>query len=264
MARTTKFIAELTEGVVASIVDLTLLTVYIGFTLSTVRTMGDAINSTEEIYDFKERVNYQTIKQAIYRLTQSKLLKRPKKQNDIELSITKLGLKRIEALLPKYLIRRRWDGYIYLISYDIPTTHNHSRNLLREYIKLTGGALLQESLWINPYNPTTLLSTFAGSHDIPGTILVSKLGKDGSIGEEELPNLLRRVYKLDNLYERYEGFISKYEGVNKPPVTKLLFDYMTILKADPQLPFELLPKDFPAKYAYELVKPYLLKLAAKN
>ncbi len=241
-----------TDGLVGTVTNAVLLNLYLLFSLGTVKTMGDADRVVEEVHGMLDTVNYQTVKQTIYQLTKRGLVARRAKYDRTTLAITKLGRQRIEELIPTYKTDRPWDGHIYLVSYDIPKQHNSSRDMLREYIRRTGGALLQESLWINPYNPSLLLKEFVDDHEIPGTVLVSKLGSDGTIGEERLPDLIVRVYKLENLAERYEEFLETYK---QPPAgipkTKITIDYLAILKDDPQLPFPLLPKDFPAQAAWK-------------
>lgn len=206
-----------------------------------------------ETLKWHDELNYQTIKSALYQLTTKGLIKRLKKTDTLEFAISSLGKQRLKAIIPVYQSTRVWDGHVYLISYDIPSSKNVARNLLRTHIRKTGGALLQDSLWINPYNPSALLSEFVEIHHIPGTILVSKLGSDGAIGEERTSDLIRRVYRLDDLADRYDAFLDKHSKIRTAPF-EMYVEYCAILKDDPQLPFELLPKDFSAAEVYELFR----------
>lgn len=251
----TKPLLAITDGVLGTVTDFTLLLVF--SLLSSAKpgrgTIYDALYNDEALR-WHDEVNYQTIKSALYQLTTKGLIKRLKKRDMVELAITKQGKQRLAALVPTYSTSRLWDGHLYLISYDIPATKNSARNLLRTYIRKTGGALLQDSLWINPYNPSTLLSEFVQARNIPGTILISKLGKDGAIGEERTEDLLRRVYHLDELADRYDAFLEKFSPKTVSSSLAVFVAYAAILKDDPQLPFPLLPKDFPAAEAYELFR----------
>lgn len=250
----TEIIWTATDGVFCTLTNTLLFLFFIhGASFGKTGSVG-AHRMFSEAESALSQINYQTIKKALHRLREQRYIKtRSRKKTVLEISITKYGKKRIESLFPRYLTTRPWDGHIYLISYDIPTRANKSRDLLREYIKRTGGALLQKSLWINPYDPRLLLEIYMREHHIPGTILVSKLGTDGAIGEEKLEALLRRVYHLDQIAERYEKFLQKYESQSAPAsCISLMFDYVVILKDDPQLPFALIPQDFPAERAHRL------------
>ncbi len=246
-------VKKASEGLFETITDSLLLATYLSLTNMTVRNTYQAFRAGEDAYRMLNKINYQTIKKVTYNMVAKGLLKRITKKGREEIAITKFGHERIEAVIPRYRINRPWDGHIYLISYDIPTSANKSRNLIREYIRKTGGGLLQESLWMNPYNPTQILSDFVTEHDIPGSILVSKLGKDGSVGDEKLPDLIHRVYHLDDLAERYESFLNAYTKRDRKTFYPLetAMSYLPILKDDPQLPFPLEPDDFPAARAYQ-------------
>lgn len=247
-------IGRVTDGVVGTLTDFLLLTLYNLVCSTSVRTMYDANRAIDDAHRMLDTVNYQTIKKTLALLTQKGLITKTGKRTTLEFAITSAGLKRIEELIPTYKERRPWDEHIYLISYDIPKPANYARDMVREYIRKTGGALLQESLWINPYNPTLLIERFVRDHDIPGTVLVSKLGSDGAIGDESLPQLINRVYKLDELTKRYQEFLSTYTPKCKEQPFSVRLAYSRILTDDPQLPFPLEPKGFPAKQAWERYK----------
>jgi DNA-binding transcriptional regulator PaaX len=206
----------------------------------------------EEAQQDLSSINYQSIKRAINNLTKTQYIKRTSGQTGMEIEITKEGLSRIFTKFPSYRTHRPWDGNMYLISYDIPSHENWKRDMLRNYIKRTGGGLLQESLWLTPYNPKTLLEDFSRQHHIDGTILISKLGKDGTIGAETIQELINRIYTLNELEKRYRQFIHMYGRTTKAPLFSATFAYHSILKDDPQLPFALEPPKFPATEAYRL------------
>ncbi len=101
--------------------------------------------------------------------------------------------------------------------------------------------MLQKSVWITPYNPTKLLEKFMEEKGLNDLILISSLGKDGTVGNKDLSDLLVDVYKLRELNEEYKEFIFKTKE-NKSTKEQLIFHYLNILAKDPQLPFPLLPE----------------------
>ena len=251
------------DSVIGTATDIALIWLY-----SLVAVAGTGSSSTikinrafDEAQKWLDAYNYDTIKNAIQQLTKRKLIAR-EKYSRTELAISTLGWQRISELVPVYHEKRPWDGHLYLISYDIPTSKNASRNTLRIYIRKTGGAFLQDSLWINPYNPIKLIHTFVSERAISGTVLISKIGKDGAIGDENLSSLISRVYKLDTLAERYNNFIKTYTTPSASPMEGII-EYLSILHDDPQLPFALLPKQFPDKNAFDLYTTLQHRLVKK-
>ena len=198
------------------------------------------------------RYNSQTIRKAIQNCIARNQLRRTRAPTGRSLEITDIGRKRIQEKIPTYKEKRPWDGYLYLVSYDVPIKANAKRDILREYLKKIGCGKLQDSLWMTPYNPTGIIDAFVDEEDIPGTILVSKLGKDGSIGDEDRQTLIERIYGYKKLNERYEEFINQYTNKNAVSKTQLSLDYHIILRDDPQLPFALEPSGFQASSAHKL------------
>ena len=198
------------------------------------------------------QVNYQSIKRAINKLTEKQRITRSDLGTNKTIHLTPNARQYIQKTFPSYRMERPWDGHVYLIAYDIPSHANSTRNMLRGYIKGTGGAPLQESLWINPYNPQQSLHDFAKQKHIEGTILVSKLGKDGAVGTERFHDLIARVYKFSSLSERYQHFVRTYNTDSRQSLIQMALSYHGILKDDPQLPFALEPENLGAKDAYLL------------
>lgn len=241
-------VLKISEGLIASSTDLVL---YLFFLTSTSflksyspRGIYEAFTEADEAIN---QINYRTIKNALNQIKRNGLL-----THDIR--ITREGYRRIKEIVPHYDEKRVWDKRIYLITYDIPTNHNRDRDLLREYLRRVGCTSLQESVWLTLYNPKKILADFADEKNIYGTILVSDLGHDGNIGDTDLKNLIRSVYKLDQLNEEYLDFIDKYSANKKFSPAQVAFDFFHLLRYDPQLPFELLPKNWQGNRAYQLFR----------
>ncbi|MCX6793890.1 MAG: hypothetical protein NTY06_02180 [Candidatus Gottesmanbacteria bacterium] len=232
-------LTKVSEGLLETATDLLLFQVYLTTSLIGTHTIFQVEHAVGEAHHILDEVNYKTIKSALYALTNNGCITRSKKRSSLELDITELGKKRIESLFPTYRDKRPWDGHMYLISYDIPNKTSAIRNLLRESIRRAGAALLQESLWVTPYSPQGLLSDFSKTHHLTGTIIVSKLGKDGAIGAESLSDLLVRIYHLKSVNDRYAKFIEAYGHAHLQSNLAASFAYYAILKDDPQLPLPM-------------------------
>lgn len=233
---------RVTDGLVGSAINGVLWWLYItGASFGKSRTSYGAHQAFREADEALREFNYESFKQIIKNLQKENLIKKPGKYSGFEINITQLGKQRIASILSTYQFQRPWDGFMYLISYDIPEQKHVTRNVLRSYLKRVGCALLQESLWLTPYNPRKLIDDFMQVHRIQGTILISRLGRDGAVGQESLGELLERVYNLSSLNARYEEFIHDVSSQHFSTF-QLAVKYQRILKDDPQLPFALLPK----------------------
>jgi phenylacetic acid degradation operon negative regulatory protein len=247
-----KIAVNLTDGLLHTATDTVLFTCFLVLCSAEKSKSSVSVYRTfEEAEAWLKDFNYDTIKRAIVQLKTKKFISYQRNHTKETLQITKEGKERLLELLPQYKLRRTWDKRIYLVTYDVPESQKRHRELLRSYIKRLGATMLQESVWIIPYNPREVLRTFIEEHNLSGVVIVSDMGKDAVIGEIDIKTLIRSLYKLDELNERYRDFIYVYGKVKRPNpfgVTK----YLSILHDDPQLPFELLPEDWLGDKAYVL------------
>lgn len=199
-------------------------------------------------------INKETVKRAIWKATHKKWIKRGG-ENQKFLSVTPAGIDKLKGLLPNYQEKRPWDSHLYLVTYDVPEEAKSQREILRECLKKLGCGLLQDSVWLTPYNPRAVLKRLISQYGLSGLVIVSDVGKEGSVGDEDLDDLVARIFHLDKLNDRYEDFIQK---LKEKKLTKFQasFEFMSILNDDPQLPFEILPYNWQGDKAYQYLKEY--------
>lgn len=179
------------------------------------------------------------------------------------LKITQLGRERLARALPKYEEKRPWDGILYLVTYDIPEQKRRHRDYLRDFLKQLKCGQLQKSVWLTPYSPRALIIDFVRERRLAGLVLVSELKEGSRIGGENLTKVLERLYKLDELNEQYSKFVCMADE-KKLSGVKLLITYLSILKKDPQLPFELLGSNWMGVDAYEIYINELKKIKSRS
>lgn len=249
-------VLDLSEGLLPKMTDVVLFCVFYGLELSLAGygSKNAWRATTKASKDLKE-FNYEIIRRALYQIKKRGLVTYIREETYLKPEITKMGKRRLESLFPVFDEERVWNGKFYLVNYDIPTKKNPDRDTLREHLRKIGCGLMLHSTWIAPYDPRETLRKFIKERGLSGAVIISELGKDGSIGEIPLEEILERVYKLSELNDRYDDFIEKYKnGVGESSKTKMAFEYMSILKDDPQLPFELEPRGFLGFKAYKLFK----------
>lgn len=248
---------DITEGVLSHTVDLMLwYTVFLAEISTPFQTYGKPFRASIAADRFLNRVNYDVIKHAMVSAKHRGWITRRSRHAIPE--ITKEGKKRLASAIPQYDTKRLWDGRMYLVTYDIPEKRKEDRHMLRQYLRRIGSGRLQDSVWITPYNPIDMVRTFIEERELAGTVVVSDLGHDGAIGEEDLRSLIVRVYQLESLNDRYEAWLA---DADRNDVDHwMAVQYLSILADDPQLPFPLLPTWWKGDRAYKIILPLLTKV----
>jgi len=131
---------------------------------------------------------------------------------------------------------------------------------LRRLLLKLGGIKLQNSLYLTVNNPYKFIEEFKKEYSFEGLILVSELSQRSFIGEEDLKSFVWKMAKLDIVNDRYRDFINRWKNKKgEVSKTKIAIEYYSILKDDPQLPFELLLDDYLGDEAYLLFQRFIKK-----
>jgi len=245
---------KVSQGLIGTMTDFFLFHLHILNAMPGKGSSSRAVyQSIREAHSELENINYQTIQNTLGYLKRkgfARLMKEPK--------ITFMGKRRLKSTLPVYQKERPWDNCIYLVTYDIPENEREIRNQLRNLLRTIGAGLLQRSVWLTPYNPEQILKDFYSESSQVGEIVVSCIGKDGYIGRKNIKELIKEVYNLVDINYQYEFFIEEFNKYkqfsNKSGRWDAAVSYLAILQEDPQLPWDLLPKDWVGDKAYLLYR----------
>lgn len=188
---------------------------------------------------------------SLSNLAQKGYIRYPRRGADPE--ITAAGIRRLRSQLPIYDSKRRWDGKMYLVTYDVPEERRGKRDLLRSALARIGCGKLQASVWITPHDPRDVLREFVFENQLAGFLVISEVGSRGMVGGEDFAGLVGKVYRLDKLGRRYQSFVGKYRSTSLD--LKSVLEFWSVLRDDPQLPFELLPPDWVGHKAYQICAP---------
>ncbi|MFV1917395.1 MAG: PaaX family transcriptional regulator C-terminal domain-containing protein [Patescibacteria group bacterium] len=250
-AKKGKSVEELSQGVLTKLTDLALISIYYTFEFA-FPGYGRVAKTESKAIDAFEELNYKSLARAFRHLKEKGLIKNVKQKLTIP-ELTEEGRAKLAKIVPEYKKRRTWEGKIYIITYDIPEPKSAQRNFLRRHLRDLGCAPLQKSVWVSPYNIQKSLKVLVKNHNLQGFIIVSSLGRDGTIGDVKVSQVMASVHRLDELNERYKKFVVK-AGLGKATKHSLVFDYLAILKDDPQLPFDLLPDGWIGDHANQVFK----------
>lgn len=248
----TKSMLSLTGGLLINLSDVLLFSVYLfGNSFGKSATSRGTYQMFADAHSDFEKFNTRTLLNALYKISSvDKYVQVERDSNSTSISLTKLGKCKLKQKIPFYKTRRNWNDKFYLINFDISEKKRKYRFILRELLRQHSAGKLQNSLWISPYNPSEYLEHVMKYRKIYSDIIITEVDKNAILpyGKEGLHEMIERVYKLSDLNKLYEKFLKK---CNKADKLHSAFEYLNILKDDPQLPFELEPKGFFANEAYK-------------
>lgn len=158
--------------------------------------------------------------------------------------LTSLGKKHFRDLLPSYKQPKKWDGRLWLITYDIDERRRRSRDAFRRELSVIGCGMFQQSVWLSVKDPRKWLLPYVDRYRLHGRVIISCLGRDGSLGEEDISRVVQRIFEIKKLSRRYETWIRGVKNITTPELQFKTLQYWAIIKKDPMLPKELLPEDW--------------------
>ena len=210
-----------------------------------------SVNKTmETLGDLFGNYNYQTIKRALQNLNSKGLLLK----SGGGLKISPAGKEKVLEILPGLNAQnKRKQGEIFLITYDICEASKYGRQNIMRFLKRSGVYQVQESVYLTTKDLRSELSEIIESLHIKGAVLVAKLGADSFFGDKTTKEYLSKIYKLDDLNDRYCDFI---DFIKKPSqkLSRLHINFLfnRIFKNDSRLPDEFLPDNWHGKEALKL------------
>jgi len=172
----------------------------------------------------------------------------------------------------------KWDGTWNIVTYTIPEKKRDTRDLLRKELSWLGYGALSEATWVSPYDMTKEVSELAKKLNIMDRIQIFSARQVGSVKPESLMNW---CWDLRKINEIYDDFVSKYQdklehhkkrletGDSIEPGEcfverfHLIHEYRRLPFYDPDLPIELLPKNWLRPQAASLFDEYHHLLANK-
>lgn len=209
------------------------------------KKLNDALRVSSLMY---KKWNKSSFRKAVGRAMGNGLLKKV----EYGFGLTAEGEKRLKTILPAYKKPSHWEGKLWLIIYDIPEGRRKVRNKLRKWLLEIGCRMVQESAWLSVKDPTPWIKGYISGNK-KGNIIISCLGKDGSVSGESLPELLNRIFGLKKLNKEYKKWIESSEkNLDEADKFGLALRYLFLLRCDPMFPKELLPADWSGEKAMDI------------
>jgi len=238
-------VSEYTSGIATSASDLMLFAVKFNIDL---QEAGEAI----------AEIGLSSFKRSLTHL-KSKGLITENKDARTGYVLTEAGEAEIENVAHQYKEERDWDGKVYLINYDLPITKNTIRNAFRDFVRNgLGCGMLQHSLWLTAYDPREKLMNYINENQLDKKLaVVSSMNLETEMYPYQIPLLIEQSFGLSKISDEYKQYISRTEAGELDTRSQKIFEFLRVLKTDPQVPYDLIPEDWAGYKAYEIFKEEL-------
>jgi len=217
--------------------------------------------------------NPESFNRTIRRLEQEGLIKKSKNEKKTHLLLTDQGRKFIKKHREvDHGSPHSWDKKWRLVVFDIPEEKRKLRNYFRRYLITLGFGKVQRSIWISPYDFSTIIQRYAKKLRLSDYIFQITADRIKGLSGAAL---VQTFWDLKDIHNKYLKLIERYtknqvelaeliknsprdKGISKQIVREhLLWDYQSILTRDPQLPHEFLPDDWGGEKARKFIESFL-------
>ncbi|MFI7699538.1 PaaX family transcriptional regulator C-terminal domain-containing protein [Nonomuraea sp. NPDC049480] len=197
---------------------------------------------------------------TLTRMCQRGLLARSRVGAKVYLSLTTRGQQVLrDAETRVWLqgaVNHSWSGEWTVLSFSLPESRRAERHQLRKRLAWEGFGMIHSGLWITP-----------SAVDVPqvlsGLNLDSevKVFKGAALAPTDVRQMVEDAWDLDALADGYSRFLERWggqgpgSGVDDALARYLLLltEWLLLVRMDPHLPAALLPPDWPAMPAEQLV-----------
>lgn len=154
-----------------------------------------------------------------------------------------------------------WTGTWHMVIYSLPESQRALRSELRKQLAWLGYGPIGQSVWISPHDRAdSIRSGFDEHPDVSLDFFETRSeGLTSDLG------LAARAWNLQDLANDYSEFVNDYRPAGSTSIAesvvdqdcfvrrmRLVHDYRSFPFRDPNLPAELLPKEWPGHEAFQV------------
>ena len=215
----------------------------------------------------------QAIRSAVSRMCRSGLLKAKRGKRKSYYSLTSDGHSLLTEGAQRIFQRRtaHWDGNWNIVTYSIPESMRQARDRLRLELGWLGYGALGEATWISPHDRTKEVKNLLRKFNIEQYVNIFSAQHQGGVDPKKI---VARCWDLDKIHQQYNDFLNDYRsklaghrqrletGETIAPSEcfverfNLTHEYRKLPFFDPDLPLELLPKNWLRPQAAALFNEY--------
>ncbi len=177
------------------------------------------------------------------------------------------GAKRDPLIDPRRLWNETWNGWWYVLSYDIPETDRKFRDGLRRSLARLGLGQLHKSVWISPRD---IRAVYEDLHEAAGIRFVSYLLEARTVLGRRPEDLVREAWDFEAVARRHRWYTNEYralldQALSRHPSAETasrlaqeeLLAYRAAMEGDPLLPRKLLPTGYEGRDVFELHRRFV-------
>jgi phenylacetic acid degradation operon negative regulatory protein len=225
-------------------------------------------------------LSQQAVRSAISRMSRKGLIKMRRVGRRSYYSLTNKGRTLLTEGATRIFKRKtnKWDGTWSIVTYSIPEKTRETRDIFRRELGWLGYGALSDATWISPYDMTREVSELAERLSIEDCVQIFSARQVGSANPKDIMNW---CWDLDKIHEKYNDFVDKYQHKLKDHRKRLqageviepgecfverfhlIHEYRRLPFYDPDLPLELLPRNWLRPQAANIFGEYHDLLANK-
>jgi DNA-binding transcriptional regulator PaaX len=139
-----------------------------------------------------------------------------------------------------------WDGKWRFVSFSSPEKQRSVRDKFRRYLESKGYCSIAGALWISPNDSSDEVEVYAARIGMKNFFIVESDKIRGPMQSDFVSgwNFGKSRKLFENFIDKSAAFLSSRDR-SKRIAKEMILEYAFILNAQPDLPIELLPKDWP-------------------
>lgn len=207
----------------------------------------------QKIFDLS--LNQKTSKELLNMIKEEIIEKNATATNSYRLTQTGFSKLCLEFPLFRFL-REKWDGKWRVISYEIPESKREIRDRLRREMQGWGLGPWHRSFWLTPHPIIARLKEIVLGREEEKYIQAFE--SEHIFGDRGI--LIEKVWGTIVLDSRYRALFKKWHEILSSPeekttkATRVVADYIVLLRQDPGLPVELVGEKWIGREAFDIFK----------
>ncbi|WP_346777255.1 PaaX family transcriptional regulator C-terminal domain-containing protein [Streptomyces sp. HNM0575] len=200
-------------------------------------------------------VGEETVRSTLARMAKRKLLVRRRQGRKVYFGLTRHAEDVLQdghrRIWETGAVNRDRDGTWTLVGFSLPDSRRRERHDLRSRLVWEGFGRLQSGLWIAPGEKDAAAVVAPLGLDEHVTVL-----KAQALKPTEAADLVRKAFDTASIAEGYRAFLHRWDTAPGAPLPSapddltrqltLHTDWLRLVRQDPHLPAEHLPRDWPA------------------